>query len=467
MRLINRNFAKLLYGLIVSSTGDFIFDTTLVLWIGTRLLAGKSYAPAAVSGVLVAVSIGAFTVGPIAGVFVDRWDKRRTMMGSDLIRGALTSLLVVVALLPAGTLPIGVTLGLIYAVVLTSTAASQFFGPSRFALLGDIIDGDDDRAKAAGHLQTAAYAAAIVGPPLAAPLLFTTGVYWALIINAVSFIVSFLMIRAIKVPVAGAVAQAVPEPVGVDLVIGEEAEVEQASSAVKPSFRKELTFGYRFVWKTKVMRVFLIAVTIATLGTGALNALDVFFVIDNLHTNPHWYGTLGATEGIGAIVGTLFAAWLCKRFTDVRVFCLGLAVVGVGLVVYSRLGTLWAAIVVLFMLALPLGAVNVSSAPIVLRTVPGELLGRVMSVFGPTQQLAGMVSAVVAGWLVSTVLVNFHHTVAGVTFGRIDTVFLACGLLILFGGAYAAIVMWKPQAVATPDSGAEPVRSDAAVVQAQ
>ena len=55
--LINRDFAKLWYGQAVSRVGDFVFDTTLVLWIATKLGKGRSWAPAAVSGVLIAAVV--------------------------------------------------------------------------------------------------------------------------------------------------------------------------------------------------------------------------------------------------------------------------------------------------------------------------------------------------------------------------------------------------------------------------
>ncbi|HEX5497035.1 MAG TPA: hypothetical protein VFX70_20930, partial [Mycobacteriales bacterium] len=56
--LINRNYARLWYGQAASLLGDFMFDTTLVLWVGTVLARGQSWAPVAVSGVLVAVAVG-------------------------------------------------------------------------------------------------------------------------------------------------------------------------------------------------------------------------------------------------------------------------------------------------------------------------------------------------------------------------------------------------------------------------
>src|SRR5205814_1292198 len=99
--LINRNYARLWYGQAVSLIGDYVFDTTLVLWVGTVLLRGNRYAPAAVAGVLLAVAAATMLVSPLAGVFVDRWDNRRTMLVADVVRAGLVGLLAAVAFLPA------------------------------------------------------------------------------------------------------------------------------------------------------------------------------------------------------------------------------------------------------------------------------------------------------------------------------------------------------------------------------
>ena len=70
--LINRNYRRLWFGQAISVIGDEVFDTTLLLWVGVVLLAGRSYAPAVSSIVLVITSVVIVTVGPLAGVFVDR-----------------------------------------------------------------------------------------------------------------------------------------------------------------------------------------------------------------------------------------------------------------------------------------------------------------------------------------------------------------------------------------------------------
>jgi MFS family permease len=89
--LINRNFALLWLGQTISVFGDELFDFTLLIWIAavlTRRPDGTTepWAPLAVSGVLIATIIPYFLLGPLAGVFVDRWEKRQTMLWMDGLR---------------------------------------------------------------------------------------------------------------------------------------------------------------------------------------------------------------------------------------------------------------------------------------------------------------------------------------------------------------------------------------------
>jgi Transmembrane secretion effector len=77
---INRNFALLWWEQAISNVGDYAWDTALVLWVASFLVAGPSWAPLAVSGVVLAAALPQIMVGPFAGVFVDRWDKRQTMV---------------------------------------------------------------------------------------------------------------------------------------------------------------------------------------------------------------------------------------------------------------------------------------------------------------------------------------------------------------------------------------------------
>jgi MFS family permease len=428
--LINRDFARLWAGQAVSQVGDYVFTTTLTLWIAAVLLRGRPYAPVAVSGLLVAVAVATMVAAPVAGVFVDRWDRRRTMLAADATRVVLVGGLTVVAFLPAGTLPAGVTLGLTYATVLTSTVAAQFFNPARFAYLGQVVTGSADRTRAAGISQATASVAAIAGPPLAAPLLFTAGVSWALLLDALSFAVSFAAVWSVRVPDA-------PEPV-------------RPAGDAPAGFRAELLAGLRFTVRSRVMLAIFIGAVVVTLGSGALNTLDVFFVTTNLHAPASWFGTVGMAEGVGAVIGALLAGWLGARLGNVRVIWLGLLVSGAVVLGYARQGALWPALVLIVLIGLPIGAVNAVFGPVMLAEVPSRFLGRVISFFTPVQQVANLTAAVLCGWLVSAALRGFHPTVAGVHLGPIDTVFTAAGLLVIAGGGYIAVALrrYRPAPVA-------------------
>lgn len=192
----NRNWRLLWFGQAVSITGNYVFNTTVVLWIATIIAKDKSWGPAAVGGVLVAASVPALVLGPAAGVFVDRWNRRRTMMTSD---ACCTVLIASLLLLPTigAHLSAGPKLGIIYAVVAAASCFAQFFSPARMAMLSTVV-APADRIRATSVFQSTMSFATIIGPPIAAPLLIVFGVQWALCLDAASFAVSLASIAAIR-----------------------------------------------------------------------------------------------------------------------------------------------------------------------------------------------------------------------------------------------------------------------------
>jgi MFS family permease len=382
-----------------------------VLWISTRLAVGASWAPAAVGGVLIAAAVPTMVLGPVAGVFVDRWNRLNTMRTSDACRAVL-----ILALLPlawpsvSGALPRVVSVGLIYLVVAAANCFAQFFSPARFAIIGVLVE-QADLAKASGRIMATSSLAAIIGPPLAAPVLFIFGVQWALVINAASFLVSYATLRAIRVP-----AEPTPRP-------GERA-----------GFVAEFREGLRFFAATPVLVALTIGIVIATLGSGAFNALNVFFVTHNLHTAAKWYGTLQGAEGVGGVIGALLAGWVLSKVGSSRAVWGGMIVAGLFAIAYSRMTVLVAAILVMAGIGLAITVVNTALTPLTLSVTPQEMIGRVMAVVSPVQQVAAILSMAVSGFLASSVLRSFHQVIAGVTFGTYDTIFLVVGVVFIVGG---------------------------------
>lgn len=400
-----------------------MFNTTLVLWIATRIAPGESWAPAAVSGVLFATSIPTLLIGPFAGVFADRWNQRRTMLAMDAIRAVLIALpLPLTGLVPLpgiGTVspPVPVTLGIVYATVALQTACAQFFNPSRTTIIRDIVD-EPQRQRAAALSQTTSTMALIVGPLIAAALVSSFGVAPALMVNSLSFVASFIAVAIIRWTPQAAAADGRP-----------------------PSFLREFSEGIVFFGRNRVLRTGLIAMCIVMLGGGALNALDVFFVTQNLHVPAPQYGTLDGIYGAGAVIGSVLAAVFSRRVQPAQVFWLSLVVLGAALVIYSRMTVFVVAAGILFIAGFPQAGLSISLSPIVLHVTPREIVGRVSAIFGPAISLVSMVSAGIAGLLDSTVLRGLNVSLAGTRFGPVDTIFFVSGLLIVAGGAYAAATM--------------------------
>jgi len=185
--------------------GDYTWDTALVLWVASFVAAGQSWAPIAVSGVVLAAALPQIVVGPIAGVFVDEWDKRRTMVIMAALQAIFAALLVLPALNPPLPLigrvhlpPIW-QLGVIYIDVALLSSFAQFFIPAQFALIKDIVR-PDQQDQALETSQAIQGVAIIIGPPVAAALVFGLGIQWALVLNALSFVVVLLAVFAIQAP---------------------------------------------------------------------------------------------------------------------------------------------------------------------------------------------------------------------------------------------------------------------------
>jgi len=419
--LINRNFALLFGGVAISYLGDMIFNITLILWVTQTLAHGQPWAPLAVSGVLVAAALPILLVGPLAGVFVDRWDKRRTMLAMDALRAVLVALLAPLAasafalpFWPGGRLPLAWQLGTVYAVVFLATCCTQFFSPARMALIGDIVP-EERRTQASGLLQTTMGLSFVIGPALAAPLFFAAGATWALTINALSFAGSFLALLVIRPP----------------------ALLAPPAGARRSSVLGELGAGIGFFARSRVLMTLLVTGVIVMLGGGALNALDVFFVTRNLHTPLSAYGALEAVFGAGALLGALLLSIFARRIGAARTLWASILGIGLLMMVYARLTALTPALVVLFFVGVLNAGINIALGPIVLHVTPRALVGRVMAVLLPVMTLAQVLSIALAGYLASTVLADFHVIVLGQPLGPIDTIFLIAGALAAAGGLYA------------------------------
>ncbi len=420
---INRDFALLWTGQTVSILGDFIFNTTLVVWIAATIGRGQTWAPLAVSGVFIAASAPAIVVAPLAGALVDRLSKRAVMLAAAAVSALVTLALIpatgVVRLGPLPSLPQSPlwTLSAIYSAVALLAICAQFDRPAALALIGAIVS-EPGRPRAMGFLQGSLSLAMLIGPAIAAPLLLTFGAQWALLIDAASFVVGFATLAAMRLGPASAAT---------------------THAGARGSLAQEIREGVVYLLRAPTLRTLALVTGVAMLGAGALNALDVFFTTHNLHTPLSLYGLLSTAMGLGLIAGSVLGGLLAGRIGLARTFWLSTIILGALVIAYARLSSFGTAAVALFVMGAPLAALEVAGAPLLLRETPERLVGRVTSLINPIGTVATLGGAALAGYVDSVALRGFSARALGMTFGPVDTIFCVAGALILVSGVYAMV----------------------------
>jgi Na+/melibiose symporter-like transporter len=419
---ISRNYAFLWGGQAISNLGDLIFDTTLTLWIATDLANGQSWAPLALGGAVLSTSLPTLLIGPIAGVFVDRWDRKRTMIWMDMIRAVCVALLLLIVLplpfLPSGHVSPAIQIAAVYFIIVLTTVCSLFFAPARTSIIQHVVD-EKEFEHASGLAMVTRNLSRIIGPSLAAPTLFVFGIQWALLINAASFLFSALAVKQVKVRAS---------------------EPTTKKDQARTNFWREFQEGLRFFYKSRLLMVVLIALSVVMIGDSAEQTLGVFFMLDNLHVPAYLYGIIGTVGGVGGILGALFATFAVKRIGSMRSFWIGIAGFGTLLVVFSRMTLFVPTLAIIFLAGFPIAITNVALGPMLLRSVPRTLLGRVDAVFSTCISLVSILAVSLISVLAS-VFQNVHTHLFFFQLGPYDTILSIGGLITLCTGIGVALAL--------------------------
>lgn len=435
--LISRNYALLWGGQAISILGDLIFDTTLTLWIATDIAKGQSWAPLALGGAVLCTSLPTLLVGPVAGVFVDRWDRKRLMIRMDIIRAVCIALLLLLIVpfpfLPSGHLSPVLQVGAVYVCTILTTICSLFFTPARTSLIQAVVE-EKDFEQASGLALLTQNLSRIIGPSLAAPTLFVFGIHWALLINSVSFLVSAVAVQRVRVRAP---------------------EGTTKSSSSQANFVREFREGLRFFYKNRLLMIVFLALAIVIIGDTAEQTLGVFFLLGNLHVPAYLYGFVGTMGGAGGILGALLATFAVKRIGLIRSFWIGIAGFGCILIIFSRMSVFVPALILIFLAGFPIAAANVALGPLLLRSIPRHLLGRVNAVFSTCISVVSVLAVSLVSILAS-LLHTMHASLFFFQFGPYDTIFSVAGLITLCTGLGVALgVRSLPSALSTQQSKQE------------
>ena len=430
--LINRNYAYNWVGLTCSQLGNVIFGISLLLWVATTLARNAPWAAFAIGG-LTLLPTGVILVTNIfAGVYVDRWDARRTQLFMDAARAVLFTLL----LLASGIVPLPFPIGseaanlfqliCVYIAVILNNACNPFVNNALAVLLYDIVD-EPDLPRAFGRGQVLNISSTIIGPPLGALIFFSLGIQWAILLNVLSFVISFFAFYMVRLPRKENAAQE-----------GSEAESEQTSE--KKSFWHEFLEGIRFTFGNKLLVAIIVAMMIVTAGAG-IEVFDLYFATNNLHAVPQAYAYIDVVIAVGSILGAAFVLpWLRPRIGPVRAYWLSVLINGLLFFIFSRLTNLVAAFATAFLLGLSQSMSSVAFGPIFFKATPRAMMGRVNSALTQMLAIVALVSLTLVPLLVSA-LHDKSVQIAGLLFGPIDTLFAAVAILLITSALYLRVTL--------------------------
>lgn len=413
--LQNRSFVLLLMGQSCSLIGDWFFSATITIWIIEQLARGQVWLPLATGGVPLMVALPTLVLGPFAGVFVDRWDRRKTMLRTDLLRMGLVSAFLLLTWLI--TSPTWLLISC-YGILLLCACGSQFFNPAQIAVAGDIIP-PKLRPQAFGMLQQANNLAQIVGPSLAAPLYLALGAQWAIGFNACSYFISFLALRMLRASM----------------------DVHDGPKRQPGRYWNEFKEGWSFFVGNRVLVTLLITGMIFMFAGMTYNSFAYLFGVQNLHVPTSLLGVYVACLGLGVVIGMPLTAFLVRRWGEVRILWIFLICHGVTSIVLSRMTSMLPGMLCVLLRGFFSTSIFVVVRPLTLRVTPRELVGRVMAFEQPCITVASLLGGTVSGLLASTVLAHLHATYWGIAFGPLDTLFLAIGVLVVFAGLYALLFL--------------------------
>ncbi|WP_433240392.1 MFS transporter [Streptosporangium sp. CA-135522] len=301
------------------------------------------------TGLLVAAETAAFLlVGLPAGVWVDRMRRRRILITTDLVRGALLASVPIAWSLGALTLP------QLYGVALGMGLATVFFDIAYQSHLPALV-GRDQLVDGNAKLEIVRSAAGVAGPGAGGGLIQVLTAPVAVLVDAVSFLGSALFLWRIDV------AEQAPDPAG------------------RRGLLKEIGEGLRFVATHRILRMIATSTATANFAGGMMASVEMIFLTRVLHLSPGAIGLLFSTAAVGGLVGAAVVGTVSRRVGTARIIWLSIVATGPFMLLVPLSGPGWGMALFaagLFVNGIGVVLYNVSQVSFRQGVTPEHMLGR-------------------------------------------------------------------------------------------
>ncbi len=353
-----RSIRRLWIAQLVSIFGDFL-AVFAVFAIVTFQLHGT---PTQVAMILVAYLLPLAVISPIAGVFVDKWNVRWTMIASDSIRGVL-----VLALLFEHNLYV------IYGTFLLLSTVSAFFMPAQSVAVRTLVPANGLMSVNA-LMSQAAQGSMIISPALAGLLVQGLGANSCFLFDSLSFFFSASMVFSLTI----------------------EREAAPAGTAAR-TILHSLGEGFRFIFTHAVISFVMISMTAGMFAVRCFGALLSVYVRDILRSNAALFGTLNSLIGIGMIAGTQSIHRFARRTSPSHMVIYGLGGMGFAVLFTAVFGTVATTAGGMLSLGFFSAFIMITAQTLIQKETPAPMMGRVSSSLMSLLAIAQVVAMFVAG----------------------------------------------------------------------
>ncbi len=365
--LRNRNFLLLWLAQWISGAGDTFSFLALAVRIDS-FFTDPGDSARALGGVLIAFALPQLLLGIFAGTLVDRWDRRRVMVVSDLARAALVPAFLL--LRDPGHLFWA------FGIAFSISSFSALFYPARGALLPALV-AEEDLMSANGWMQVGRTVAILSGPILAGIVVGRWGTGVAFGVDGASYLVSALLVLSIR----GVVTR------------------PASKEALQRPAWHDLAEGVRYVLQSRLLQGIILGLGVAMLGLGAVNVLFVPFLRRAFQAPPEALGGLQAAQGGGMLLGGLAMGTLGKRFSPLRVSVTAMFLLGLAVALFGMAPGYSVALLIIPFVGLTIPPLNAGLQTMMQQEIPQRMLGRAGSVVDMAITLANLTSMGAAGWL--------------------------------------------------------------------
>jgi MFS family permease len=381
--LRSRNYRLFFTGQTVSLIGTWMTQ------IATSWLVYRITGSALLLGIVgFASRIPVFLLGPFAGVWVDRWNRHRTLVVTQILSMAQSFALAGLALAGIITIREVIWLGLAQGVI------NAFDMPARQAFVIQMVEDRADLGNAIALNSSMVNTARLLGPSIAGVIIAMVGEGYCFLIDGFSYLAVIVSLLAMRIPA--------PQQTGAHKAI-----------------LHELKEGWSYVTHFVPIRSILLLLALVSLVGMQYTVLMPIFAAQVLHGGAHTLGFLMGASGVGALTGAMFLASRKSVLGLGRMVPLAAAGFGVGLIALGLSGHLWLSLLLMLLVGGAMMIQMAASNTILQTIVQDDKRGRVMSFYSMAFLGMAPFGSLLAGALASrfgaprTVMISGIACIAG------------------------------------------------------